>query len=183
MRGRLLNGRPILVSEALLCQSRPAGLPFSLEVRMRSLTVMGGLALALAGTTVLAQQPQPAGAPQPSATFAAGGSAVVVDVVVRDKAGKPVTDLRGPDFQLLEDDVQQTIGDVALVAPPPGTTGAALPTSAATAPTVDSKPVTAPTFVALVFDRLSPEARALAYKGALAYLDTAKETISQACSW
>jgi VWFA-related protein len=35
--------------------------------------------------------------------------------------------------------------------------------------------VTSPSFLAIVFDRLTPDARALAYKGALAYLDTLHE--------
>jgi VWFA-related protein len=35
--------------------------------------------------------------------------------------------------------------------------------------------VESPTFVAMAFDRLSPEGRALAHKGALAYLETARD--------
>lgn len=143
---------------------------------MRSFFLAGGLALALAGTVLLAQQSQPTDSPQAKPTFAAGGTAVVVDVVVRDKGGKPVTDLRAADFELLEDNVAQTIGDVALVAPPAaGAPGAALPVPPAGAPNVASNSVSAPTFVALVFDRLSPEGRALAHKGAMTYLDTTRD--------
>lgn len=41
------------------------------------------------------------------------------------------------------------------------------------APPAVSRPTPpGPSFVALVFDRLSPEARALAYRGALAHLET-----------
>ena len=144
---------------------------------MRSFILAGGLALALAGTIVLAQQAQPTTTTQATPTFAAGGTAVVVDVVVRDKGGKPVTDLKAADFELLEDDVPQTIGDVALVAPTPpaGAPGAAVPMTPAGAPSVATNSVSAPTFVALVFDRLSPEGRALAHKGAMTYLDTTRD--------
>ena len=146
---------------------------------MRSFILAGGLVVGLAGTFVLAQQsPAPnSPQPQPQPTFAAGGTAVVVDAVVRDKGGKPITDLKAADFELLEDGVPQTIGDVALVAPPPSseTPSANLPASVAAAPNVSSRPVVAPTFVALVFDRLSPEARSLATKGAMSYLDTSRD--------
>jgi VWFA-related protein len=107
--------------------------------------------------------------------FGVSTTAVVVDAVVRDKSGKPVTDLTAADFELYEDDVRQEIGNVVLVSPPPSAVaGGSLPTPAAPAPRVDSNTVAAPTFVALVFDRLSPEGRALAWKGAQAYLDTAR---------
>jgi VWFA-related protein len=128
------------------------------------------------GSSPLAQQP--ATVPQPSPEpqrFGTSTAAVVVDVVVRDKSGKPVTDLTAADFELLEDDVRQDIGNVSLVAPPPGSApaGASLPVPPAAAPSVASNTVSAPTIVALVFDRLSPEGRTLAWKGAQAYLDTA----------
>jgi VWFA-related protein len=145
---------------------------------MRSFLLAGGLALGLAGTALLAEQQAPSqDASQPKPSFATGGTAVVVDVVVRDKSGKPITDLKAEDFELLEDDVPQTIGDVALVAPaaPTGAPGAAIPVPPAGAPNAASNTVTAPTFVALAFDRLSPEGRALANKGAAAYLESAKD--------
>ena len=141
---------------------------------MRSLILGGGLALALAGTIALAQQPQPTDT-QAKPTFAAGGTAVMVDVVVRDKSGKPVTDLRSADFELYEDDVRQDIGDLVLVAPPNTVGAGGIPTTPAGAPNATSNTVSTPTFVALAFNRLSPEGRALAYKGAQAYLDTARD--------
>src|SRR5581483_8840339 len=41
--------------------------------------------------------------------------AVLVDVVVRDKHGKPVTDLQAEDFELREDDARQTLGSFTRV--------------------------------------------------------------------
>jgi hypothetical protein len=53
--------------------------------------------------------------PQPgSQTFGTGTTAIVVDVVVRDRKGNPVTDLHKADFELLEDSVPQTLGDLTL---------------------------------------------------------------------
>jgi VWFA-related protein len=118
----------------------------------------------------------PAVAPSDPQRFGAATTAVVVDVIVRDKAGRPVTDLKAADFQLLEDDQPQEIGNVSLVAPAStlvaGGTGAAAPGAP---PPASAGTVAAPTFVALVFDRLSPEGRALAWKGAQAYLESARD--------
>src|SRR5215203_784861 len=132
--------------------------------------------LASATSVGVAGQQPAAGQPSPNQTFGASATAVVVDVVVRDKGGKPVTDLTAADFQLLEDGQPQTIGSMTLVAPQPAALAAGgLPVPPAGAPTAASAAVAAPTFVALVFDRLSPEARALAWKAATAYLDTARD--------
>ena len=130
---------------------------------------------------VQGQQPAPpastpAVSPSDPQRFGAATTAVVVDVIVRDKAGRPVTDLKAADFQLLEDDQPQEIGNVSLVAPAStlaaGGAGAAPPGAPPPAP---AGTVAAPTFVALVFDRLSPEGRALAWKGAQAYLESARD--------
>jgi VWFA-related protein len=127
------------------------------------------------------------GAQAPSATqphFATAATAITVDVVVRDRHGKPVTDLKKEDFELLEDGVRQDIGDMTLVAAvahdlPPATGGAVVGANVSSAKKAadDAEKeaptsVTAPTFIALVFDRLSPEARVLAYNGARSYLAT-----------
>ena len=47
--------------------------------------------------------------------FGAATTAVVIDVVVRDAKGRPVTDLTRADFELLEDGVLQELGDVTRV--------------------------------------------------------------------
>src|SRR5688500_2027154 len=44
-------------------------------------------------------------------------TAVVVDVVVRDQKGRPVTDLRKEDFEIYEDGVRQQLADVTVVMP------------------------------------------------------------------
>jgi VWFA-related protein len=120
---------------------------------------------------------------QPSATqdqFRSGTTAIVVDVVVRDRQGHPVTDLAASDFELLEDEVRQEIGNVTLVGPAARRESQVRPTQGTADATSSGsrrdeagetrRAIEAPAFVALVFDRLSPEARALAHKGALAYL-------------
>jgi VWFA-related protein len=131
-----------------------------------------GTTSASRGQGPAASQDDPA-APQ---RFGTATTAVMVDVVVRDKRGNPVTDLTAADFELLEDETRQEIGSVTLVAP--GTLAAGGTPSTAVAPGAPpptANTVEAPTFVALAFDRLSPEGRALAHKGALAYLETARD--------
>ncbi len=127
-------------------------------------------ALTIAAAAAPQQQPR-------DTRFKAAASAITVDVVVRDQRGRPVTDLERADFQLLEDGVPQSIGDLTLVADFPARSAESRARSVregAPASSTDrtSSPATSPTFVALVFDRLSPDARALSHKGALAYLDT-----------
>jgi VWFA-related protein len=114
------------------------------------------------------QQPAASPSRQP---IVSGATAIVVDAVIRDGKGNPVTDLRKEDFQLFEDGVQQEIGDLAVVAgaAPRRDERAAAPASGVSG----SVPrLQVPSFNAIVFSSLSPEARVLAYKGALACLET-----------
>ena len=105
--------------------------------------------------------------PQSPARFGAATSAVVVDVVARDKKG-PVTDLTQADFEVFEDGKLQQVATFERRAP-----GALLTR-------VDGPAVTAgaddaampPVVVALAWDRLTPEGRALAYKAATTFAAT-----------
>jgi hypothetical protein len=115
--------------------------------------------------------------------FASGTTAITVDVVVRDKHGRPITDLKREDFELLEDGVAQQIADMTLVSPSDARTNgdakSAAQTKKAQAP---RSAVATPTFVALVFDRLSPEGRYLAWKGARRISRRSTRTTSPVCS-
>jgi VWFA-related protein len=139
--------------------------------------VASALILALTMPVISAQQPAPQRAP---GTVNERVTAVLVDVVVRDKHGQPVRDLAPSDFEILEDGVPQIIGSFApvfegtLAAPP------LIPPTAATSGTrtsVGSPPPvsTGPTVTALVFDRLSPEAHRLAVQAAENYLGGKEE--------
>ena len=134
--------------------------------------------LVLAGSAGEAQQPPPQRAER---TLNEGVTAVLVDVVVRDRRGQPVRDLTLADFQVLEDGVAQPIGSFTPVfsgAPatssPPSPTASstgAPPATAGASPPVNSGPAV----TAFVFDRLTPEARRLAVEAAQAYLGTKEE--------
>src|SRR5512132_125383 len=123
---------------------------------------------------------QPGGGGQAAAVVAqsqplgSGVTAVLVDVVVRDSKGNPVTNLQKEDFEVLEDGVRQEIGEIVAIdrAPTASPRGAARSAGNPPPPAVASSPAAdpnthadaapSPTFLALVFDRLTPEARALA---------------------
>src|ERR1700752_4536449 len=99
---------------------------------------------------------------------------VRLDVVVKDKKGRPIRDLKASDFEVLEDGVQQKVESFCFVA----REGAPVKTETKDAKTAGAPPATtttapvprsAPTVTALVFDRLSPDARNLARKAGLAY--------------
>jgi VWFA-related protein len=100
-------------------------------------------------------------------------TAVLVDVVVRDRQGVVVTDLDAQGVEVLEDGVRQTI--VLFEAPRAGRAPA---TSAdpgmPAAPAGPSNPTGVPRLVALVFHELGPEARGAAEKAARVYLEEQK---------
>ncbi|HYM01251.1 MAG TPA: VWA domain-containing protein, partial [Blastocatellia bacterium] len=108
-----------------------------------------------------------------------GTSEVLLDVVVRDKKGRPVKDLSANDFEIYEDGVKQKVESFQLyqrdagekTASPvaPSTNARVTPTAA---PAQVHDPFAGVSVVALVFDRLSPEARELAHKAALKYVSS-----------
>lgn len=98
---------------------------------------------------------------------------VRLDVVVKDKKGRPIRDLKASDFEILEDGVAQKVESFRFVSREtgPATSDAKDKKSQTTGTTVTPTPDkrSTPTVTALVFDRLSPEARALVRKAGLAY--------------
>ena len=120
-------------------------------------------ALIAAGPSASARQPAQ---PERPARYGTGTSAVIVDVIARDRKG-PVTDLTQADFEVYEDGTLQQIATFERRAPD------ALATAVQGVPSVSGAGNTAsgpPVVVALAWDRLSPEARALAYKAAQTFI-------------
>jgi VWFA-related protein len=135
----------------------------------------------VAGASVAARQQPPAGQ-RVQGTLQAGATAVLVDVVVRDKRGDVVKDLKQSEVQITEDGVPQAIASFAPVVDGVvgATTGAAA--GAPAAPLASRSvggsalPIEAgPTVTALVFDHLTPEARRLAVQAAENYLGSKTE--------
>lgn len=97
---------------------------------------------------------------------------VRLDVVVRDKKGRPIKDLKPGDFEILEDGVAQKVESFRFISREPAPAKSSdenqpVPPGATATPTPPKR--STPSVTALVFDRLSPEARALARKAGLAY--------------
>jgi VWFA-related protein len=114
-----------------------------------------------------------------------GTNEVVLDAVVKDKKGHAVKDLKPSDFEVFEDGVRQEVKSFRLVIRETGTANSeqAKGETAATTATGEPQPAVGPrrnvgsaartsrtSAVALVFDRLSPDARKRAREAALAYL-------------
>jgi len=142
--------------------------------------VVAAVLAGVAGTTASAvsQQPQRA-----QGTLQAGVSAVLVDVVVRDKRGDPVRDLKPGEVQITEDGVPQTIASFTPIAE-----GKVEGEGSGTAPVVAAAPLASqpivggaapvdagPTVTALLFDRLTPEARQLAVQASQGYVGSKSE--------
>lgn len=137
------------------------------------------IVLAAAGAaTVVAQQASREAARQ-KATFDASTTAVLVDVVVRDGKGRPITDLTAGDFELREDGTRQTIGSFTRVSrgagiginvavkEPGGVTTVGTPPPAPVQDETPEKEDKTPSVTALVFDALSAEAVGMCQKAAL----------------
>jgi VWFA-related protein len=104
-------------------------------------------------------------------SFRAGVTAVVVDVVIRDKRGRPVRDIKAGEVTVLEDGVAREIRSFRLVE------RTATPASAevltASPPAVEANrpnPLRYPTLITLVFDHLTQNSRTLARRAALQFV-------------
>lgn len=108
---------------------------------------------------------------------------VLIDVSVVDRQGRPVVDLRPEEFELEEDGKRQHITMVSLVhggvsravAAPAGSASRPSPVPPAAPPTdaarpIDALPDNSPIVTAIVFDRLTHEARGWAHRAALAHV-------------
>jgi VWFA-related protein len=147
--------------------------------RLRTCAIAATIA-ALAAPAGMAGGPQQKPPPPPGGqSFTASATAILVDVVVRDGAGRPAMNLSAADFEISEDRVVQRIDSftrisrgggigVGVAWRAPETTiltpgiGADAP-AAAGAPQEDST-------TALVFDHLSSESLRLAQKATLDYV-------------
>src|SRR6516165_7001842 len=120
-------------------------------------------------------------APQQRRTITSTSTAILVDAVVRDKAGRLVTDLNANDFEVYEDGVPQTVDSFTRVSHgggigigvawrAPDRTIAVTPTARPEPPPSAAAPLEDAATVALVFDHLSSESLSLAQKATLAYV-------------
>ena len=130
--------------------------------------------IGLSGQTARRSDPQ-------STTFDTATTAMVVDVVARDRHGQLVTDLSEHDFELYEDGVRQAVGSFSVASRGTGIAVSARrrdgdPAVSRSSTGPDGRPsASRPGVVALVFDRLSPESRARAQRAALAGLQRTGE--------
>src|SRR5918993_502564 len=117
--------------------------------------------------------PVPAGAQDQDEVIRFRSNEVRLDVIVKDKKGRPIKDLKLTDFEVLEDGVPQKVESLRFVTREAGPAEITEKKDDKSPDTVTTAPVppkrSAPTVTALVFDRLSPEARSLARKACLAY--------------
>jgi VWFA-related protein len=126
-----------------------------------ALTVVLTLGL---GLPAPARPQSPARAEEPP-TFAAGTAAVLLDVVIRDKKGRPVADIRPDEVEVLEDGLPQKVESFRWIETEPVRVEGAAP-----APPDPSRQVN---LVSIVFDQLGSEGRKLAAKAATSFLERA----------
>jgi len=126
-----------------------------------------------AGACVLAAQdrPQAPAASPPETVIRAGSQEVLLDVIVRDKHGKPVRDLEAKDIQVFDEGTQQKITGFRLVT----SADAAGRASDAAGTPKGLDPLRQLRLVSLVFERLDTDARRLARQASLEFLKTELE--------
>jgi VWFA-related protein len=123
----------------------------------------------------------------PQQSYTSTTTAILVDVVVRDRKGQPVTDLTADDFAVFEEGARQKIDTFTRVsrgsgigvgiawkpqAPPVAVGAAARPASDLPDPSEEST-------TALVFDHLSSETLRLAQRATLKYIPASGESGSR----
>lgn len=123
---------------------------------------------------------QPSDGPAVAPTVGVTASRVAVDLVIRDKKGRLLRDLKKTEIAVLEDGVPQEVLSLRLVdtvggarALPPPAAGRPTPPSAAPEGPAAGGPPGAdehPLLLAFLFDRLSPNARRLAHDAAVDWL-------------
>src|SRR5689334_4733828 len=100
---------------------------------------------------------------------------VVLDVVVRDKKGHAVKDLKPGDIEVYEDNVRQDVVSFRLVSREGKTETKAEPRPAATAPAPTPggprEPFSNISLVAMAFDHLSSNGRNLAQKAGMSFIE------------
>ncbi len=146
------------------------------------LPVSVAIALALTSQTGLSGQSD---RPRASQSFTATTTAILVDVVVRDRNGRLVIDLSAGDFEVAEDGIAQQVDsftrvtrgggigvNVAWRSPDQTTTVSTVTSTAATA----TEPADEESTIALVFDHLSSESLGLAQRATLDYIPSGGES-------
>jgi VWFA-related protein len=125
--------------------------------------IAGGLAIGLAISPATAQKPED------RPVFHTSTTAAVVDVIVRDRTGKPVRDLAEADFEILEDGVPQRIISFESHVSEAPSAGPGEPDP--TARTAGASVAPTQSLVALVFQQLPHQSRAMAVNAARSTID------------
>jgi len=102
-----------------------------------------------------------------------GSEEVLLDVIARDKKGRPVRDLKPEELEIYEDGVRQTVGSFRLIEASGDTAGAAIEAGRAKVGAGyeinSSRPIN---LVTMVFDNLDVNGRRLARDAALDFINT-----------
>ncbi len=123
--------------------------------------------LAVFASLAVLQASAPPSSPAPQEqSFRSGATGVILDVVVRDRRGRPVRDIQQSEITVLEDGVSRDVKTFRLVE------------RAETRSTVEPAPAAAgqpdalrlPTLITMVFDHLTQNSRSLARKAALQFV-------------
>jgi VWFA-related protein len=154
---------------------------------MRRFAAFAAIVLSVALVTPLSQATVAAQSPQGSPEFRTGTAVVLLDVVARDKKGRPVRDLRAEELEVLENGQRCEVRSFRLVESQgtiePGAAGAvAAPVAPVTPPAgTPAEGQRAPfNLVTLVFDRMSLEDSRLAEKAARDFVERGMQARTQA---
>jgi VWFA-related protein len=145
----------------------------------RLVLALGGLVLVGPGPLCARQEPP---ADLQRSVFRAETEVVLLDVIVRDKKGRTVRDLRPEELEVYEDGVRQEVGSFRFL--DTRALGESLEDAAAAGPPAPSAPSAPPSprplrgdasrhlnLVTLLFDQLDPDGRNLARRAALSFLE------------
>lgn len=152
-------------------------------IKKLTLTLAPVLGIALGNSPGLSGQVEPR-SPQ---SFTATATAILVDVVVRDRSGRPVVDLSADDFSIAEDGVAQKVDSFTRVTRgggigvnvawrSPDQTIAVSPVDGPAPAGATPAPVEEESTTAIVFGHLSSESLGLAQRATLDYIPQSGES-------
>ena len=144
-----------------------------MKSRIALLLAVAIFACASAPAPLRAQSPQDKQGKEENVVLRA--NEVVLDVVVRDKKGHAIKDLKPSDFEVYEDGVRQDIASFRLISREAATETKSGPKPARSAPapppSTPREPFSSISLVAMAFDHLSTNGRNLAQKAAMSFIN------------
>ena len=147
-----------------------------MSLHKSTLIIFGALLLSIRPATAQQDKTTQPQQQQPGSIIRIGSEEVLLDIVVRDKKGRPVQDLKQNEIEVYEDGVKQQIVSFRQISPAGPASVSENKTATTPTATLDGKnsappdPARQVNLVTMVFERLNNESRIMARQAAMEFL-------------